>query len=61
METTNYMIFGFFVIFAVLFVHIASFSIRNRNLFHDLEMLEGLQRKPSKKKTKRDTSRRPIR
>lgn len=52
METTNYMILGFVVIFAVLFIHIASFSIRNRNLSRDLEMLEGLQRKPVKKATK---------
>lgn len=50
METTNYMILGFVVIFAVLFTHIASFSIRNRNLTRDIEMLESLQSKPAKKK-----------
>lgn len=61
MDTTNYMILGFIVIFAVLFVHLASFAVRNRNFQHDLKMLEGLQRRPTKKRaksTKRKTSRR---
>lgn len=58
METTNYMILGFAVIFTVLFVHIASFSIRSRNLTRDLEILEGLQSQPVKKAKKASKAKR---
>lgn len=50
METTNYMILGFAVIFGVLFLHLASFVVRSRSLNRDLAMLEQLDKKPAKKK-----------
>ncbi|MEX1247534.1 MAG: hypothetical protein WEA61_03565 [Anaerolineales bacterium] len=50
METTNYMILGYGVIFAVLALHLASFVVRNRNLQRDLEMLEQLEKKTPRRK-----------
>lgn len=54
-ETTNYMILGYAVIFGVLFLHLASFVVRNRNLRHDLEMLEKLNKKSPGRSAKRKT------
>jgi hypothetical protein len=52
-ETTNYLIFGFAVIFGVLILHIASISFRVRNLRADLILLEGIRKKGKKKPAKR--------
>jgi hypothetical protein len=52
-ETTNYLIFGFAVIFGALILHIASISLRGRNLRADLLLLEGMQKKGKKKPAKR--------
>jgi len=49
-ETTGYLILGYAVIFGVLFLHLASFIVRGRNLRRDLQMLEQLEKKPSNKK-----------
>ncbi len=49
METTNYMLLGFVVIFGVLFLHLASFFLRNRNLRRDLEMLQQLEKRSARK------------
>jgi hypothetical protein len=49
-ETTSYLILGYAVIFGVLFLHLASFAVRNRNLRADLELLEKLEKKPSKRR-----------
>lgn len=52
-ETTNYMILGFVVIFGVLFLHLASFTLRKRSLAADLQALQQAGRKPTpKRKTK---------
>lgn len=57
-ETTSYMILGFAVIFSVLLIYLASFSLRSRNLRSDLELLEKPKRKPSRRpKKKRKTKR----
>ena len=44
-ETTNYMIFGYAVIFGVMALYLISFFLRHRNLQRDLEMLEELENK----------------
>jgi hypothetical protein len=49
-ETTSYLILGYAVIFAVLFLHLASFVVRNRNLRADLELLEKFEKRPSKRR-----------
>jgi hypothetical protein len=51
METTNYLILGFAVIFGVLFVHTISIYLRDRNLHGDLSMLEKFQGTSVKKTT----------
>jgi hypothetical protein len=48
METTNYLILGFAVIFGALFLHLASLYLRDINLRRDIKMLETLQRRPKK-------------
>jgi hypothetical protein len=52
-ETTNYLIFGFAVIFGTLILHIASIAIRARNLSADLLLIEDIQKKGKKKPAKR--------
>lgn len=52
-DTTSYMILGYAVIFGALFLHLASFFVRNRNLHRDLEMLEKLNKKSSGRSGKR--------
>ena len=42
-DTTGYMIFGYVVIFAVMFLYLASLVVRNRNLQRDAEILEDLE------------------
>jgi hypothetical protein len=57
METTNYLLFGFAVIFGVLFLHLISIYLRDRNSHRDLSMLEKFEKK-SVKKTARSKKRR---
>ncbi|MCW5879192.1 MAG: hypothetical protein KIS80_10045 [Anaerolineales bacterium] len=47
METSNYMILGFAVVFAVMLLHLISLPLRYRNLQADLAVLE--EQKPAKK------------
>ena len=42
-ETTNYMIFGFVVIFGVMLLYVISLYLRQRNLKQDLALIEDLQ------------------
>ena len=41
-QTTNYMVFGYTVIFGSLFLYIASLYVRRRNLQQDLEAMKDL-------------------
>ena len=41
-QTTNYMIFGYAVIFGSVFLYIASLYLRRRNLQQDLEAMKDL-------------------
>ncbi len=43
-QTTNYMIFGYAVIFGVLLIYIISLYLRQRNLERDLELMEELEK-----------------
>jgi hypothetical protein len=45
-ETTNYMIAGYTVIFGVMAIYLVSLFLRRRNLQRDLELLEELENKP---------------
>ena len=45
-ETTNYMIAGYTVIFGVMAIYLVSMYLRRRNLQRDLEVLEELENKP---------------
>lgn len=45
-ETTNYMIAGYAVIFGVMAIYLVSLVVRRRNLERDLEVLEDLENKP---------------
>jgi hypothetical protein len=45
LETTNYMIAGYAVIFSVMLVYILSLVIRRRNLKQDIEVLEEIEQK----------------
>jgi len=40
LETTNYMIAGYVVIFGVMLIYLVSLFVRHRNLKRDLETLE---------------------
>jgi CcmD family protein len=42
-QTTNYMIFGYAVIFGAIFLYIASLYLRRRNLQQDLEAMKDIQ------------------
>jgi len=42
-QTTNYMIFGYAVIFGAIFLYIASLYLRQRNLQQDIEAMKDLQ------------------
>lgn len=44
-ETTNYMIFGYVVIFGTMIIYLTSLFIRWRNLKKDQEALEDLEKK----------------
>jgi hypothetical protein len=44
-DTTGYMIFGYVVIFGVMFLYLASLVLRTRNLQRDVEILEDLEEK----------------
>ncbi|MGW8252054.1 MAG: hypothetical protein ACWGO1_15545 [Anaerolineales bacterium] len=41
-ETTDYMIFGYIVIFGVMLLYIASLYLRRRNLKQDMQLIEEL-------------------
>ena len=43
-DTLNFMLLGFGVIFGVLFLHLWSLRARERNLKKDLEMLEEIKK-----------------
>jgi len=59
METSNYMVLGFIVIFGVLFLHLLSIFQRNRNLNNELNKLNQSSRKVSRKtRAEKKTSRR---
>jgi hypothetical protein len=45
METTNYMIAGYTVIFGVMLVYLVSLVVRWRNLKQDAQVLQELDRK----------------
>jgi len=45
METTNYMIAGYTVIFGVMLVYLVSLFVRWRNLKQDAQVLQELDRK----------------
>ena len=42
-ETTNYMIFGYAVIFGAIFLYIASLYLRRRSLLQDMDAMKDLQ------------------
>ena len=44
-ETTNYMIMGYSVIFGVMLIYLVSLIVRFRNLKQDLQVLEELEKK----------------
>ena len=43
LETTDYMLAGYSVIFGVMFLYVVSLIVRNRNLKKDLALLEEYQ------------------
>ena len=45
-NTVNYMIFGYTVIFGVMAIYLVSMFLRRRNLQRDLELLEEIEKKP---------------
>jgi hypothetical protein len=46
-NTNNYMIAGYAVIFGVMLIYLISIYLRRRNLEQDLELLEELQERES--------------
>ncbi len=50
LETTNYMIAGYAVIFTVILLYILSLYLRTRNLKQDIEVLEEIEQKESTEK-----------
>lgn len=49
-DTSGYMIAGYIIAFATMGIYILSIYLRNKNLQRDLETLESLETKQSKKK-----------
>ena len=45
-DTVNYMIFGYTVIFGVMAIYLVSMFLRRRNLQRDLDLLEEIEKKP---------------
>ena len=43
-QTTNYMIFGYAVIFGALLIYVISLYLRRRNLERDLELMKELEK-----------------
>ena len=43
-QTTNYMIFGYAVIFGALLIYVISLYLRQRNLERDLELMKELEK-----------------
>ncbi|MEX2160564.1 MAG: CcmD family protein [Anaerolineales bacterium] len=58
METTNYMILGYAVIFVVLALYLVSLAVRRRNLQRDLGMLTQLDKKTNRIRAKSKKRRR---
>ncbi len=48
LETTNYMIAGYVVIFTFMLIYLISLYIRNRNLKQDIEILEEIEQKENR-------------
>ncbi len=48
-DTSTYMIAGFVISFLTLGLYVLSLYVRNRNLRRDVETLESLDEKPTKK------------
>ncbi len=46
-DTTDYMIFGYAVIFGVMLLYLISLILRRRNLKQDMELIEELNKEPS--------------
>lgn len=44
-ETTNYMIFGYVVIFGAILLYVLSLYLRQRNLKQDMELIDELKEK----------------
>jgi hypothetical protein len=42
-QTTNYMVYGYIVIFGVMLLYLLSLYIRRRNLEQDMELMEDLK------------------
>jgi hypothetical protein len=53
LETTNYMIAGYTVIFIVMAIYLASLVIRNRNLNQDVEVLQELEEQETRQEQTR--------
>ncbi len=53
LETTNYMIAGYAVIFTVMLIYLVSLAIRSRNLKQDIEVLEEIEAKESQREPER--------
>ncbi len=53
LETTNYMIAGYAVIFTVMLIYLASLAIRNRNLKQDVEVLQEIEEQEERRESKR--------
>ncbi len=43
-QTTNYMLFGYAVIFGVMLLYVLSLYLRQRNLERDLELMQDLEK-----------------
>ncbi len=53
LETTNYMIAGYAVIFTVMLIYLASLAIRSRNLKQDIEVLEEIEAQEAQREPER--------
>lgn len=52
LETTNYMIAGYAVIFSVMLIYLISLAVRSRNLKQDIEVLEEIEEQEAQKVSK---------
>jgi hypothetical protein len=49
LETTNYMIAGYAVIFTFIAIYLISLYVRNRNLKQDIQILEEIEQNENRK------------